>query len=150
MVTIIIGLYVTQLTGSVSAVGLVLGAYTAPLVLFLLLGGVLADRLPRRAVMIGSDAVRGVLHAAVAVLIALDAAQVWHLVLVGLLFGTAAAFFRPAYTGLVPQSRARGAHPARAGPHRHLPRGVDRRGAGDRDGAGDRRGRGGGLRPGRG
>jgi len=103
MVTIIIGLYVTQLTGSVSAVGLVLGAYTAPLVLFLLLGGVIADRLPRRAVMIGSDAVRGVLHAAVAVLIALDAAQVWHLVLVGLLFGTAAAFFRPAYTGLVPQ-----------------------------------------------
>ena len=80
-----------------------LGAYAGPLVLFLLLGGVIADRLPRRAVMIGSDAVRGVLHAIVALLIALDAAQVWHLVVVGLLFGTAAAFFRPAYTGLVPQ-----------------------------------------------
>jgi predicted MFS family arabinose efflux permease len=103
MVTLIIGLYVTQLTGSASAVGLVLGAYAAPLVLFLLLGGVLADRLPRRAVMIGSDAVRGLLHAIVALLIALDAAQVWHLVVIGLLFGSAAAFFRPAYTGLVPQ-----------------------------------------------
>ena len=103
MVTLIIGLYVTQLTGSASAVGLVLAAYFGPLVLFLLLGGVVADRLPRRAVMIGSDAVRGVLHAIIAVLIALDAAQVWHLVVAGLLFGIAAAFFRPAYTGLIPQ-----------------------------------------------
>src|SRR5215210_8589370 len=103
MVTIVIGLYVTQLTGSASAVGLVLGAYTAPLVLFLLLGGVFADRLPRRAVMIGSDLVRGTLHAVVALLIVLDAAQVWHLVVIGLLFGTAGAFFRPAYAGLVPQ-----------------------------------------------
>jgi MFS family permease len=103
MVTIIIGLYVTDLTGSASAVGLVLGAYYGPLVLFLLLGGVVADRLPRRTVMIAADAVRGVLHALVALLIALDVAQVWHLVAIGLLFGTAAAFFRPAYTGLVPQ-----------------------------------------------
>jgi MFS family permease len=103
MVTLIIGLYVTDLTGSASAVGLVLGAYYGPLVLFLLLGGVVADRLPRRTVMIASDAVRGVLHALVALLIAFDVAQVWHLVAIGLLFGTAAAFFRPAYTGLVPQ-----------------------------------------------
>jgi predicted MFS family arabinose efflux permease len=103
MVTLIIGLYVTDLTGSASAVGLVLGAYYGPLVLFLLLGGVVADRLPRRTVMIASDAERGVLHALVALLIALDAAQVWHLVVIGVLFGTAAAFFRPAYAGLVPQ-----------------------------------------------
>jgi MFS family permease len=103
MVIVVIGLYVTRLTGSVSDVGLVLAAYTAPLVGFLLLGGVYADRLPRRSVMLASDTIRGCLHGAVAVLIATGAARVWQLVAVGLLFGTAEAFFRPAYTGLIPQ-----------------------------------------------
>jgi predicted MFS family arabinose efflux permease len=103
MVLIVIGLFVTDLTGEGSDVGLVLAAYAAPMVVFLLMGGVLADRMPRRTVMLWCDAVRAVLHALVAALIAVDAAEVWHLVVVGALFGTAGAFFRPAYSGLVPQ-----------------------------------------------
>ena len=104
MVIIVIGLYVTDLTGGSADVGLVLAAYMAPMVVFLLVGGVLADRLPRRMVMLWCDAIRALLHAIVALLIAVGEAQVWQLVVAGLCFGTASAFFRPAYSGLVPQT----------------------------------------------
>ena len=104
LVLVTVGLFVTQLTGNASDVGLVLTAYAAPLVLFVLLGGVVADRLPRQTVMIASDVVRGSLHGLLAVLIATHAVRVWHMVAIGLLFGAAEAFFRPAYSGLVPQT----------------------------------------------
>ena len=104
LVLVAVGIYVTRLTGDPGDVGLVLGAYALPVVLFVLLGGVLADRLPRQRVMIASDLVRCALHATLAVLIATGAVQVWHMVVIGALFGTAEAFFRPAYTGLVPQT----------------------------------------------
>ena len=41
-----------------AAVGYVLGAETVPLVVLLLLGGVVADRAPRRVAMVGADVVR--------------------------------------------------------------------------------------------
>lgn len=104
LVLVAVGLYVTRLTGDPADVGLVLGAYSLPVVLFVLLGGVLADRLPRQRVMIVSDVVRCVLHATLALLIATGVVQIWHMVVIGALFGTAEAFFRPAYTGLVPQT----------------------------------------------
>ncbi len=104
LVLVAVGLYVTRLTGDPGDVGLVLGAYSLPLVLFVLLGGVVADRLPRQRVMIVSDLVRCALHATLALLIATGVVQVWHMVVIGALFGTAEAFFRPAYTGLVPQT----------------------------------------------
>ena len=104
LVLVAVGLYVTRLTGDPSDVGIVLGAYSLPLVLFVLLGGVLADRLPRERVMIASDVVRCLLHGTLALLIATGAVRIWHMVVIGALFGTAEAFFRPAYTGLVPQT----------------------------------------------
>lgn len=104
LVLVAVGLYVTRLTGDPADVGVVLGAYSLPLVLFVLLGGVVADRLPRERVMIASDVVRCVLHGTLALLIATGVVQIWHMVVIGALFGTAEAFFRPAYTGLVPQT----------------------------------------------
>jgi MFS family permease len=106
MVIVVIGLFVTDLTGSAGSVGLVLAAYAGPLVLFLLIGGVMADRFPRRAVMVATDLVRAALHGVLALLIALDAVEVWHMVVIGVFFGAAEAFFRPAYTGLLPQTVA--------------------------------------------
>jgi MFS family permease len=103
MVVIVLGLFITDRTGSTADVGLVLAAYTVPLVLFLLLGGVLADRLPRRTVMIASDLFRFVLHSVLAVLIVTDVVEVGHMIVIGALYGTAQAFFQPAYSGLVPQ-----------------------------------------------
>jgi len=104
LVIVAIGLYVTHLTGDPRDVGLVLSAYAVPMVAFLLVGGVVADRLPRQLVMVASDAVRGVLHTVLAVLVLTGTVRIWHMVVIGLLFGSAEAFFRPAYTGLVPQT----------------------------------------------
>ena len=104
LLIVAVGLYVTRLTGNPSDVGIVLTAYALPLVLFILFGGVIADRLPRQTVMIVSGVVRAVLHGALALLIATGTVRIWHMVVIGVLFGAAESFFRPAYTGLVPQT----------------------------------------------
>jgi len=106
LVLVAIGIYVTRLTGRPSDVGLVLGAYTLSLAVVILFGGVVADRLPRRKVMIYADLVRGSAHATLAVLILTDVVQIWHMVVIGVVFGTAEALFRPAFTGLLPQTVA--------------------------------------------
>jgi Transmembrane secretion effector len=103
IVFVALALYVTDI-GSPTDVGIVLAAATLPLVGFLLIGGVWADRLPRNQVMIAADLVRFGLHALLAALIFADAVEIWHIVVIEALFGTAEAFFRPAYTGLVPQT----------------------------------------------
>ena len=103
IVTVALALYVTEI-GSPTDVGLVLAAHALPLVGFLLLGGVWADRLARHRVMLATDVVRALLHGLLAVLILTGAVRVWHIVVIEALFGTAEAFFRPALTGLVPQT----------------------------------------------
>ena len=103
IVYVALALYVTDI-GSPTDVGIVLAAATFPLVAFLLFGGVWADRLPRHKVMIATDLARFALHALLATLIFTDAIEIWHLIVIEALFGTAEAFFRPAYTGLVPQT----------------------------------------------
>lgn len=103
IIFVALALYVTEI-GSPSDVGLVLAAATLPLVAFIALGGVWADRLPRHRVMIATDLIRFALHALLAALIFTGAVEIWHIVVIEALFGTAEAFFRPAYTGLVPQT----------------------------------------------
>ncbi len=85
-----------------TALGIVLAAQTLPLVVFVLVGGVWADRLPRQMVMLVSDSVRGLVQAALAVLLLTGTAEVWHLAVLMAIYGTAQAFFQPAATGLVP------------------------------------------------
>jgi MFS family permease len=85
-----------------TALGAVIAAQTVPVVLFVLVGGVWADRLPRQMVMLVSDVVRGVVQATLAVLLLSGAAELWHLVVLLAIYGTAQAFFQPAATGLVP------------------------------------------------
>jgi MFS family permease len=85
-----------------TALGLVLAAQTLPLVAFVLAGGVWADRLPRQMVMLVSDVVRGAVQATLAVLLLSGRAELWHLVVLVAIYGTAQAFFQPAATGLVP------------------------------------------------
>jgi MFS family permease len=93
---------VLAIGGSASDVGLVVAAATIPFALFALLGGVWADRLPRHRLMLASDLVRLVTQALAAGLLLSGAAEVWHLVVLMALFGTADAFFAPALTGLLP------------------------------------------------
>jgi len=104
LVIVAIGLVVTRLTGDPGDVGLVLAGYSVPLVLLVLLGGVIADRLPRQAVMVVTDTLRAVAHLTLALLIATGWVRIWQMVVIGVVFGASQAFFQPAYTGLVPQT----------------------------------------------
>ena len=70
---------VLDLTGSVIDLGIVLAAQTIPLMVFVLIGGVWSDRLPRRLVMLVSDIVRTVAQGASAGLLLTGAAHVWEL-----------------------------------------------------------------------
>ena len=93
---------IQTLDGSPTDLGIVLAAQTLPLVAFVLIGGVWADRLPRQIVMLVSDLVRCVVQATMAVLLLSGRAQLWELVVLVAIYGTAQAFFQPAVTGLVP------------------------------------------------
>jgi MFS family permease len=94
---------VIELTGSPSDLGLVLSAYMLAHLVFLLAGGVWADRLPRNLLMVTSDLLSGGAQAVAAGLLLTGVAQTWHLVVLGAIRGGASAFFIPASTGLVPQ-----------------------------------------------
>jgi MFS family permease len=87
--------------GTVGELGLVLAARFASLVLFALLGGVWADRLPRVRVLIGADLSRLL---AVVALAAVMTGTTSTVVLAALVFvvGAGEAFFRPAYGALLP------------------------------------------------
>jgi MFS family permease len=93
---------VLDLTGSASDLGLVLAARMVPVVLFLLIGGVWADRLPRHLVMLASDIGRGAVQGLLALLLLTGSAELWHLLVLQAVYGVAEAFMRPAATGLLP------------------------------------------------
>jgi MFS family permease len=84
-------------------VGLTLGASALALALCVLVGGVVADRLPRQLTMLTSDVVRAAAQAVGAGLLLSGNASVWSLAALMLVYGAAEAFFRPAMLGLVPQ-----------------------------------------------
>lgn len=90
--------------GDAGDLGLVLAARVLPLMAFMLLGGVVADRLPRRLVMVSSDLVRGAGQGLLAVLLLTGSAGIWHLVVLQVVHGTASALFMPAISGLVQQT----------------------------------------------
>jgi MFS family permease len=99
---------VLDLTGSARDLGFVLAAKIVPLVVFLLVGGVFADRLPRRGVMLTADVARMFIQAATAALLLSHTARIWELVVLQALAGTGTAFFNPASTGLTPMTVSAG------------------------------------------
>jgi MFS family permease len=93
---------IDELDGTPSQLGLVLAAIWVPQVIFILVGGVWADRLPRNLVMVGTDLLMAGTQGAVALLLLTGSARIWHLVALQVVRGIASAFFFPASTGLVP------------------------------------------------
>ncbi|MER6387867.1 MFS transporter [Streptomyces sp. NPDC001523] len=104
---------VIQTGGSPGDVGLVAAARTLPLVLFLLIGGAIADRLPRHRVMVGANALNCVSQAAFAVIVLTGHPQLWQMMLLTALCGTGTAFFNPAAEGML-LSTVSGPHANRA------------------------------------
>jgi MFS family permease len=95
---------ILDLTGSPTSLGIVLAARLVPQILFLLVGGVIADRLPRQLVMVGANVVSGAAQGVVALILLLEVAEVWHLIALQLVAGASSAFFFPASSGIVPQT----------------------------------------------
>ncbi|MEU4932044.1 MFS transporter [Streptomyces yokosukanensis] len=92
---------VLHIGGGAGALGLVLAASVAPQILLLLVGGVVADRLPRARVMVWSNIVCALAESLAALLLWSGTARVWHLVLMSGICGAASAFFTPAAGGIV-------------------------------------------------
>ncbi|HEY0889608.1 MAG TPA: MFS transporter [Nocardioides sp.] len=94
---------VLEVSHSASALGMVLAAYSIPMLAFLLLGGVLADRWGRRRVIQASNVLSGLVRGAMAVLIITGQAELWSLVALAGLNGVVVAPGMPALNGIVPQ-----------------------------------------------
>jgi MFS family permease len=95
---------VYRIHGSVTEVGVVFACYFAAGAAVTLAGGVWADRLPRRAVMIAADLIRFGTQATTAVLLIGGTMHIWELVLLQSIAGACGGFFNPASTALVPQT----------------------------------------------
>lgn len=109
---------VLLLTRSATAIGIVLLAVSLPQLVFLLLGGVTADRLPRRLIILCSDSVCGLIVLLITILGLIGYLSVWLLVIESLIFGISISFFRPAIgsiiTDLVPKDELNSANAWRA------------------------------------
>ncbi|WP_217198325.1 MFS transporter [Streptomyces buecherae] len=87
--------------GDGTDVGLVAAARTAPLVLFLLIGGAVADRLPRHRVMVAANTLNCLSQATFAALVLSGDAALWQMAVLAGVGGTGQAFFAPAAEGMV-------------------------------------------------
>ncbi|MCX5560845.1 MFS transporter [Streptomyces sp. NBC_00038] len=88
---------------SVSEVGVTLGAWMGAFALFVVFGGVFADRFHPRPQMIGADALRCVIQASLALSLWIGHPPLWFIIGGSLLGGLATAMFQPGLTSLVPQ-----------------------------------------------
>jgi MFS family permease len=90
--------------GGTADLGYVFLAREIPIVVFLLVGGVWADRVSRKALLVLGDVATGSAQATTAVLFLTGNATVWRVALLQMVFGVAGAFTRPASTGLIAQA----------------------------------------------
>jgi Major Facilitator Superfamily len=95
---------VLAIGGSAGDVGYVSGAALVSVIVFLLLGGVVADRLPRHRVMTAANALQALAQGASAVLILTGSARVWELMALAAARGAGSGFYYPAAQGLLPQT----------------------------------------------
>jgi MFS family permease len=93
---------VLDIDDSASALGWVIAASSVPMVVFMLLGGAIADRLPRALVLRGCNLVQGIAQAITAALVLSGQAEIWHLIVLQAVAGTVFAVSYPAFLGMVP------------------------------------------------
>jgi MFS family permease len=87
-------------TGSARTLGLVLLAYSIPMLVLMIVGGVWADRLARHRLMMGADLVRFVTQCAFAALLLTHHHPLWAMLTLQVIAGAATAFAAPANLGL--------------------------------------------------
>jgi MFS family permease len=95
---------VLDATGSVGSLGLVVGAHSLAGIVFLLFGGVLADRLPRGPLLVGSSVVSAVSQALVAALVLTHHAAIPLLMALAAVNGASSSCYQPTTQALLPQT----------------------------------------------
>jgi MFS family permease len=103
MAPIALAFAVLEISDSPGDLGLVLAAHSLPMVVFLLAGGVIADRLGRTLVIQGSNVLSALSQGTLAALLLTGQAELWHFVALSAFNGTVSAVALPALAGLVPQ-----------------------------------------------
>ncbi len=93
---------VLSLTGSAFYLGLTSFLGQLPIILFTLVGGVIADRIDRRKLLLGSQYVQMATALTLTFLIYFEWIQIWHFMVLVFVVGTAQAFGGPAYQALIP------------------------------------------------
>jgi MFS family permease len=102
MTAVVMPFAVLSIGGSATDVGIVAAAGFLPFIFLGLVGGVIADRMERRRILIASDTLRLLTQALAGALLLSGSAEVWHLAALAAVFGAADSFFSPAFTGLMP------------------------------------------------
>src|SRR6478672_8623022 len=95
MGTVAFGFLAYEMTGSATALGLIGLAWGLPMLTLSLAGGVVADRFPRRTILMLTQGTIGVSALIAFALIATGLLELWHLFAVALLQGCAFAFNMP-------------------------------------------------------
>ncbi|GAA3011844.1 MFS transporter [Actinokineospora diospyrosa] len=103
MIPVAMSVAVLGLGYGVVGVGLALGAWMGAFALFVVFGGVFADRFHPLPLMIGADAVRCAVQVGLAAYLWLGHPPLWFIVGASLLGGIATAMFQPGLTSMVPQ-----------------------------------------------
>src|SRR5580693_6092909 len=93
---------VLSLTNSARMLGLAAFLGSIPIVLFSLIGGVVADRMDRRRLLILSQWIQLICAFLLAALVYFHVVRIWHILTLSFVTGTAQAFGGPANSSLVP------------------------------------------------
>lgn len=107
MASVALAFAVLEVSDSPRALGTVLAANSIPLVVFMLAGGVIADRYGRTLVIQASNVVAGASQLAMAALVLSGHAQIWQMACLAAVIGTASALSLPALGSVLPQLVAR-------------------------------------------
>ncbi len=102
LVPVALAFAVLDLTGSATDLGFVLGASAVAVVLFMLIGGLVADRVPRRSLMVAADALRCAAQLALGIVLVAGRLAVVTIAALSAVTGIATALFEPAAAGLTP------------------------------------------------
>ncbi len=103
MWAVVMALQVIALDNDPTSLSLVATCLGAGLVCFVLVGGIAADRINQRTIIIAVETVNAIAVSVVAVLGLTGALRIWHMAVVAAAMGIAAAFFFPAYSAILPR-----------------------------------------------
>jgi MFS family permease len=108
MANIALTFAVLDIDGRAIAIGQVLAAHTIPMILLLLWGGVISDRLPRAVVLQASNVASALTQGLIAALVITGTAELWMIIALSVVHGAVSAISLPAMAGMVPQLVPRG------------------------------------------